>query len=33
MPFKERVDQERPRVAAAQGDIKKWLEELPVLAQ
>ncbi len=24
---KKRVDQERPKVAAAQADIKKWLEE------
>jgi hypothetical protein len=24
---KRRVDQERPKVAAAQADIKKWLEE------
>jgi hypothetical protein len=25
--IKKRVDQERPKLAAAQGDIKKWIEE------
>jgi len=24
---KKRIDQERPKVAAAQADIKKWIEE------